>query len=107
MKEMCKKCVKKKECVKLCKEAEEYVNQDYIEREEMLANFNIENLEEKIDPDNFDPFDDNLSNRILKSRHKYTVIFLHQDGKSADEISYQVPYSLSQIYRIIQKYKKS
>jgi len=107
MKNYCKKCGKRDTCIKLCKEAEEYVNQDYIEREEQLANFNIENLEEKIDPDDFDPFDDDLSSRILKSRHKYTVILLHQDGKSADEISYYVPYSLSQIYRIIQKYKKS
>ena len=48
MKEMCKKCVKKKECVKLCKEAEEYVNQDFVPIEEGLVGVNLENMEIQI-----------------------------------------------------------
>lgn len=107
MKGMCKKCKKRDTCKTLCKKAKDYVNQDQVPIMEGLVNINIENREKDIDYDLCDPFDENLSSRIIKSRYTYAVIFLWKDGKSTSEIAYHVPISISQIQRIIKSFKEN
>lgn len=98
MKEMCKKCVKKKECVKLCKEAEEYVNQDYILQPSDTVYKNIQNTSELVEWSNID-LDDY---RIIRD----ITIDMYLRGKSIKEIAYHLPRIIRQIQRIIKEYKE-
>ena len=105
LKGMCSKCPKYKECKELCQEAEEYVSQDHIPIMEGLVDINIENREEEIEY-GFADIDNDMSDRFSKSRYRWAIIKMYEDGKSVKDIMYHVPYSRSQIYEIIDKYKK-
>ena len=104
---MCGKCVNRKECVNLCATAEEYVSQDHVSIKEGLININIENREKELEyDDEYDYFDESIDSRFLSARFRAAVKNLHLDGKSADEISYHVPFSLRHIQRIIKELKE-
>ncbi|MBU0963282.1 MAG: helix-turn-helix domain containing protein [Nanoarchaeota archaeon] len=108
MKNYCKKCGKRDTCIKLCKEAEEYVNQDFITVDEGLIYRDIENKEKEYEIEfEYCGFDKEYELKRNKALYRTAVINLYKDGKSTREIAYHVPYSQSQIVRIIQKYKKS
>ncbi len=88
---MCTKCEKRRNCTKLCEEAEAYVNQDYVPRTEEYT--------KRTEGDLVD-FGVSTPNKILV----YQMYFI--DGKSTDEIAYHVNISKKQIYLIIQRLKE-
>ena len=102
----CEKCDKKSICTELCDLCEDYVSQDHVPIKEGLININIENRENGVDWGIIDLPDDTLS-CIIKARYRWAIIELYKEGKSTREIAYHVPYSQSQIVRIIQKHKES
>ena len=101
----CEKCDKKKTCTELCNLCEDYVSQDHVPIEEGLVSINIENRENGVDW-GFVDINEETPKRFVRARHRATIIGLHKDGKSVKDILYHVPYSQSQIYEIIEKYKK-
>ena len=90
--EFCKDCDKKEECVKLCKKAERYVNQDNVMLGEILLR----------STDIFSESMDYGLNRYTKK----SIINLHNDGKSVKDIAYQLPFSKRWIQMVIQNYKE-
>lgn len=101
--ELCSTCIKRESCEKLCKEAEKYVNQDYVSQTEYITTSkptqSIENLYDN----------DFVWNRvnIEKRKIKSLIIAMLKDGKSNSEIAYHLPCSTSYIRRIRRKWVKS
>jgi len=89
---LCETCEKRNRCKTLCRQAEEYVSQDYVCQEELTIPY----------IDNFDKMIDYALNKYTKK----TIINLHKDGMSVNDIAYHIPHSKQYIRRIIQKYKE-
>jgi len=92
--EFCKDCDKKEECVKLCKKAERYVNQDEVCLEESLV-VSVDSFSEPIDYCVRDSMYD-----------KKMIIRLFKDGRSVKDIMYHVPFCQRYIYKVIKRYKE-
>lgn len=101
--ELCSTCDKRNSCEKLCKEAEKYVNQDYVPQTEFIINSkSIQPIENLYD-------NDAIWNRvnIEKRKLKRLIMQMLDDGKSTSEISYHLPCSTSYVRRIKRKWEKS
>ena len=105
LKGLCRECKKRKECKRLCLKAEKYADQDYgaRDRDEIIVERNIENIEEQID---YDIYYEDWPPNYQKAKWRTAVINLHKDGLSSGHIAYHVPYTTRQIRRIIAEFKK-
>jgi len=90
---LCKECNKRDRCVKLCKAAERYVNQDYIPFSELYLD---------VDADYFpDSTVWNLVDLENSNRLKTAIRRLSKDGKSTREIAYYVPCVQSYVVKVL------
>ena len=94
MKGLCNKCSKKKNCTELCREAEEYVNQDYSPPSEIPVSVPILTGTEDVW---------NILNMDRKEVVRQVVIKLANDKMTTKEIAYHVPISKRHIRRIKRK----
>ena len=94
---ICTECDKRSTCQELCPEAEEYVNQDYVDQKEI-----------RVSNDLLDTIPD-LG--VIESKDEYTpnelkvlILQLHSDGMSQVEISYHLPCSREYTGQVIREY---
>ena len=101
MKNMCSNCDKKDNCVELCKEAEKYVNQDYIGQDEYISSGILPDIAEE----------DNVwiytKDKYTAAGLKYLIIQLYKDGMSSYEMAYHLPCSSRYVREVIEKYEKA
>ncbi len=99
VKDLCSSCEKREYCTELCKEAEEYVNQDYVPQREYVSpsafNGGLCNFRDIEYPEC----------RKSERRIIYELYFL--DKRPVEDIAYHVSYSTAQIYNIINQLKNN
>jgi len=99
MKNMCPSCDKKDNCVELCKEAEKYANQDFVQQPPHVVN--VENMEVLED----DSVWSYSKSEYTRDEIKRLIIQLHKDGKMYREIAYYLPCSFQYAHKVIKRYK--
>ena len=99
MKNMCSNCDKKDNCIELCKEAEKYVNQDYVGGSPDVMD--VENINVS-DEDNIWSY---TKYNYTQEELERLIIQLYKDGMSSYEISYHVPFSSRHIRRLVKAYE--
>ena len=97
---LCKTCKKKDKCIKLCSEAEKYVDKDFVSLKEMLLEKEYPYIDEYISTENFEEVW-NLVDLENSNRLKTAIRRLREDGKSTREIVYYVPCVRSYVIKVL------
>ena len=91
---ICDECDKRSTCQELCQEAEEYVNQDYVDQKDIQTSVDMLDMLPNL--------------RMFRPKKEYTprelkelILILHNDGMSNHKISYHLPCSRTYIINIL------
>ena len=95
MRTVCQDCSKRSKCTELCKEFENYVNQDHVAQQELIPSIEL------LDLDYDSCFDGEDLSKLPPSALKRLILALHKDGMSDHEIAYHLPCSRQYISKII------
>ena len=94
---ICTECDKRSTCQELCPEAEEYVNQDYVDQKEIQTSVDMLDMLPNL--------------RMFRSKKEYTprelkvlILQLHSDGMSQLEIAYHLPCTHQYASKVILSY---
>jgi len=101
MKGMCAKCKKRNSCKKLCKKAEDYVNNGWVRQQEYIGAFPADNNVTEVSTWDYINLENStiLKNVILK--------LYFNDGKTVMDMYRMLPCSWQYISEVIKKYKES
>lgn len=103
---LCSKCKERNSCNKLCKEMENYVNQDYVPQTELTyedLGLDINNI--GITTSTYALYEGMYGTSTNPSDLVYLLYFI--DKRSPKYIASCVPFSLRNIYYIINKFKNN
>ncbi len=100
--DLCTDCKKRNDCAALCKEAEKYVNQDWIgQRETLMPNFD-QYVDSRVD---LKPWPELPEKSFLTKREKEVVSRL-LDGKSRNKIAQELNITRENLKKIIQSIRR-
>ena len=101
---LCQECKKKSVCIELCREAEEFVNQDYVPAKskdnEVICNSNL--AEKHCGYKVWDYQKEEYNYRQLKR----LIIQLRKEGKSFREIAYHLSCTYQYAEQVSSKFEK-
>ena len=94
---ICTECDKRSTCQELCPEAEEYVNQDYVDQKDIQTSVDMLDLLPNLRM--FRPKDEYTPHEL-----KVLILQLHSDGMSRYGIEYHLPCSRQYAGQVIKEY---